>query len=78
MGKTLNSRSHKFNLLLNNLKLPLKYAIMSLLSNNRVSILSNTLVPFVNQLVFDTIWNSDKFADYGSFIIEQISTELNP
>jgi len=78
MGKTLNSRSHKFNLLLNNLKLPLKYAIMSLLSNNRVSILSDTLVPFVNQLAYDPKWNSDKFADYGSFLIEQMSTELNP
>ena len=78
IGKTLNSRAHKFIVKFNELRLPLRYSVMALLSNNRVSIFNETLVPFVNQLAIDKKWNSDKYSDYGSFIIDQMSYELNP
>jgi len=62
----------------NELRLPLRYSILSLLSCNRVSIFNETLVPFVNQLALDSKWNSEKYADYGSYLIDQMSFELNP
>ena len=46
-AKKLISRSHKFKVLLDILRLPLRYAILSLLSNHRVSIFNETLVPFL-------------------------------
>lgn len=78
IGKTLNSRAHKFIVKFDELRLPLRYSIMALISNNRVSIFNETLVPFVNQLAIDKKWNSDKYSDYGSYIIDQMSYELNP
>ncbi len=70
IGKTLNSRAHKFIVKFDELRLPLRYSIMALISNNRVSIFNETLVPFVNQLAIDKKWNSDKYSDYGSYIID--------
>jgi len=78
IGKSLNSRSHKFKLVLNNLRLPLRYAVMSLLSMNRVSIFNENFIPFITTLAVDQRWNSEKYAEYGSYIIDQMSLELNP
>jgi len=78
-AKKLISRSHKFKLLLESLRLPLRYAVISLLSNHRVSIFNETLVPFLQLLVQSSKWNdSDKYADYGSFLIDKLSFELDP
>jgi hypothetical protein len=78
VGKSLNSRAHKFQLKLDELRLPLKYAVMSLLSLNRVTIYNETLVAFVNSLATDQKWNSDKYAEYGGYLIDQMAYDLNP
>jgi hypothetical protein len=74
----LNSRAHKFQLKLEELLLPLKYAILSLLSLNRVTIYNETLVAFVNSLATDSKWNSEKYAEYGGYLIDQMAFTLNP
>jgi hypothetical protein len=70
MGKTLNSRAYKFALKLDELRLPLRYAIMSLLSLKRVSIFNESIVSFINLLATDPKWNSSRFAEYGSYLID--------
>jgi hypothetical protein len=78
VGKSLNSRAHKFQLKLDELRLPLKYAVMSLLSLNRVTIYNETLVAFINSLATDPKWNSEKYAEYGGYLIDQMAYDLNP
>ena len=69
-GKQLNSRASKFMILLEELRLPLKYAVLSLLSMNRTTIFNESLVGFINSLAVDSKWNSDKYAEYGGYIID--------
>lgn len=73
VGKSLNSRAYKFGTLMDQLRLPMRYAIMSLLSLYKVSIFNETLVKFVNCLACDQKWNSDKYAEYGAYLIDQMS-----
>lgn len=58
---------------LEELRLPLKYAVMSLLSMNRVTIYNETTVAFVNSLAADPKWNSAKYAEYGGYLIDQMA-----
>jgi hypothetical protein len=69
-GKQLNSRASKFMILLEELRLPLKYAVLSLLSMNRTTIFNESLVGFINSLAVDPKWNSDKYAEYGGYLID--------
>lgn len=51
---------------------------MSLLSLKRVSIFNESIVSFINLLATDPKWNSSRFAEYGSYLIDQMSLEIKP
>ena len=69
-AKILNSRSAKFHQILDRLYLPLRYSILALLSNSKVSIHSEKLVKFMRHLQTQEKWNSERYADYGAYLID--------
>ena len=50
---------------------------MSLLSNYKVSIYSEQLVKFMRHLQTQAKWNSERYADYGAYLIDQMSFYLD-
>lgn len=53
------------------LRLPLRYAMISLLSNYKVTIFHENLIHFMQSLLQSSKWNDcDKYAEYGSFLID--------
>lgn len=68
--QSLNTKSEKFMTNLNLLKLPLKLAVMHLLSCGKVSIFDPFLVSFVQTLAEDVKWNCDKNAELGAYMID--------
>lgn len=76
--KELKVRGHTFVEALNKLKLQVRYAILALLSEGRVSLFNSTLVPLMRNCVKKG-WNgSEDTATFASFLLDKMHFELDP
>lgn len=69
-------RSVNINAKIDKLRLPLRLAIMHLLSYGKVSIFDTTFDSFISVLSSDSSWNSEKYEDYTAYLIDQIGLKL--
>ena len=75
--KELYQRSLRFDHCLEHLRIQLRYSVLALLSENKVSIFNEDLIELMNILQQD--FNStDEDADYGSFLLDRMHMTLNP
>lgn len=76
--KMLAAHSLRFSALFNQLSLQLRYAIMSLLSNSKVSLFNESLLGLMKVLI-DQGWSSkQQTSDYGSLLVDNMQFYLDP
>ena len=75
--KELYQRSLRFDKILENLKIQLRYSILALLSENKVTIFNDDIINLMGVLERD--FNvSDEEADFGSFLVDRMHMHLSP
>lgn len=68
----LMSRSYKFYARLKKLRIQLRYSLMALLSENKVSLFNDSIITLMEVLITNE-WNSEeKTADYGAFLLDKM------
>lgn len=76
--KELKNRSCRFLSLLDQLKVQLRYSVMALLSENKITLFNDSIVTLV-QLLIAKGWSlTQDTADYGSFLLDKMHLQLDP
>jgi hypothetical protein len=76
--KNLAAFSLRFSTLFNQLSLQLRYAVMSLLSNSRVSLFNESLIGLMKVLIDQGWCLKQQTSDYGSVLIDNMQFYLDP
>ena len=76
--KELVKRGYLFSNYVNELRLQLRYAVLALLSENRVSLFNESIIDLMDNLLKRS-WNvSENTANWGAFVIDKMHFELDP
>ena len=76
--KELKTRSRDFLIELNKLRIQLRYSLLALLSENKVSIFNETLITLMKNLHEKNWSQTEDTADYGSFLLDKMHIYLEP
>lgn len=76
--RELKVRGLQFRKLLDSLRLQLMYAVLSLLSESKVSLFNPSILKLVDDLVRKGWSNNDRTATFAAFLIDKMHNELDP
>ena len=75
--KKLKVRGYHFRKRLDEFRLQLRYSLMALLSENKVSLFNPSIIHLMDSLIEKRWNNNDRTANFSAFIIDKMHYELD-
>lgn len=76
--KKLIARADFFKLMIDKMRLQLRYSIMALVSENRVTLFNDSLTNLMHSLLMKKWNDTESTANYAAFIIDKMHFEIDP
>lgn len=76
--KKLIARADFFKLMIDKMRLQLRYSVMALVSENRVTLFNDSLTNLMHSLLMKKWNDTESTANYAAFIIDKMHFEIDP
>ena len=76
--KKLIARADFFKIMIDKMRLQLRYSIMALVSENRVTLFNDSLTNLMHSLLMKKWNDTESTANYAAFIIDKMHFEIDP